>query len=100
MQASALDLRYKTRQIIQALERNEEVRIFYRGKLKRVIQAVEPERKVKNLSDHPFFGMSRDARESVDETMTELRQVRSGSANRKHSQAIPELDLRVFRVET
>lgn len=68
--------------------------------MKGVIQAVEPERKAKNLRDHPFFGMSRDARESVDETMNELRQVRSGSANRKHFQAIPELDLRVFRVET
>ncbi|TVQ96827.1 MAG: type II toxin-antitoxin system Phd/YefM family antitoxin [Desulfovibrionales bacterium] len=77
MPASALDLRYKTKQIIQALERNEEVRIFYRGKLKGIIQAVEPERKAKSLSDHPFFGMSCDARQSVDEVMSELRQVRT-----------------------
>lgn len=76
MQASALDLRYKTKQIIQALERNEDVQIFYRGKLKGVIQAVEEERKAKSLGDHPFFGMSGDAWQSVEESMNELRQVR------------------------
>lgn len=81
MQASARDLRYKTKQIIQALERNEQVEIFYRGKLKGVIQAVAPEEKKKCLAEHPFFGMSRDADLDVDATMNTLRQVRSEEGN-------------------
>ncbi len=31
MQASALVLRYKSKQLIQALEQNEDVRIFFAG---------------------------------------------------------------------
>ncbi|GAB6057890.1 hypothetical protein [Desulfonatronum parangueonense] len=78
MQASALDLRYNTKQIIQALERNEQVQIFYRGKLKGIIHAVDSERKTGSLREHPFFGMTCAGQPDVDEVMNELRQVRSG----------------------
>ncbi len=76
MQVSALDLRYKTKQIIQALERNEDVRIFCCGKLKRCIQPVKPNYKKRCLSSHPFFGMFRNAPDNLDTVMNELRRVR------------------------
>ena len=37
MQASILDLRYRMKEILQALERNETVEILYHGKRKGII---------------------------------------------------------------
>lgn len=73
MKASILDLRYKTKDVLKALERNETVTISYRGKEKGRILPVETaghgNRKV---SEHAFFASSECGR-TVDEQMQRLR---------------------------
>ncbi len=71
MKATIVDLRYRMRDVLKALERNEEVEILYHGKIKGVILPVdaasrshavkqehadqqEPTLQVKA---HPFFAM-------------------------------------------
>ena len=72
MQASIVDLRYKSNDIIAALDHGEEVVLLYRGKPKGTILPL-----VSKLHgavhDHPFFGMNRQTDESVEVVMENLR---------------------------
>lgn len=68
-----VDLRYKTKEIIRALDRNEKVQIFYRGVLKGPIEPATPRKKCKSAAEHPFFGMFKDETESVEAVMEKLR---------------------------
>jgi len=72
MQASIVDLRYKSNDILAALDHGEEVVLLYRGKPKGTITPL-----VSKLhgavSDHPFFGMNRQTDESVEVVMEILR---------------------------
>lgn len=72
MEASILDLRYHMKKVLQALARNKEIKIFYHGKLKGVLTPIRTSSKIR-AADHPFFGMHKDEKESVDEMMTKLR---------------------------
>jgi len=56
MKASIVDLRYKTSDILKALDRNESVTVLYHGKIKGVIRPVREKSELK-IKDHPFFGM-------------------------------------------
>lgn len=71
MEATIVDLRYHMKDVLRALDRNEEVRILYRGKLKGVIKP-HIERKPTKVTDHPFFGSWRDD-EPVEALMDRLR---------------------------
>ena len=71
MHASVVDLRYRMNDVIKALDRNEEVRILYHGKIKGVIRAGRTSVD-KPVSDHPFFCMKSDPR-TVEEEMDDLR---------------------------
>ena len=75
MKASIVDLRYKTKEILRALERNETVTVLYHGKVKGIIKPAgkSPHARVK---EHPFFGMYRDDQESVQDQMERLRKPR------------------------
>jgi len=74
MNASIVDLRYKTSAILKALERQEEVNILYHGKVKGVIV---PLRKPSvKASKHPFFGMTKSDKEPVHKVMARLREGR------------------------
>ncbi|MGE4295016.1 MAG: hypothetical protein AB7E49_04885 [Campylobacterales bacterium] len=73
MEASVVDLRYKTKEIIRALDRNEKVEIFYRGVLKGSIEPAAPKKTRKSAAEHPFFGMYQDEAESVESVMEKLR---------------------------
>ncbi len=75
MKASIVDLRYKTKEILQALERNETVTVLYHGKVRGIIKPAgkSPHARVK---DHPFFGMYREEQESVQDQMERLRKPR------------------------
>lgn len=75
MEASIVDLRYKAKEVINALERNERVDITYRGIPKGVIHPVKKQIK-KDVRSHAFFGMNSD-KSSVEETMNTLRGVRT-----------------------
>lgn len=56
MKVSVVDLRYRMNEVVKALDRNEDVSILYRGKLKGVIKPAKGKLKRK-VSEHPFFGM-------------------------------------------
>lgn len=78
MQASIVDMRYKSKEIIGALDRGEIVQILYRGKPKGTIHPIQsdPDSQIK---DHPYFGMSApdgDQSQDVMEIIDSLRQSR------------------------
>ncbi len=76
METSVVDLRYKTTEVIAALDRNETVNIYYHGSLKGIISPVSSSKKSKNITKHPFFGMSKTDAVSVEEQMNSLRSAR------------------------
>jgi antitoxin (DNA-binding transcriptional repressor) of toxin-antitoxin stability system len=71
MRASIVDLRYHMNDVLRALERNEEVCILSRGKLKGVIKPVNGRPRMK-VRDHPFFKMLKSS-ETVERQMDRLR---------------------------
>jgi len=75
MKASVVDLRYKMKDVLKALDRNEKVTILYHGKAKGIITPANNE-KYKKVKDHPFFGMSKNDKKSVSDVIMELRELR------------------------
>ncbi len=86
MQANIVDLRYRMKDVIQALDKNQRVTILYRGKVKATIVPASV-RKSESVRTNPFFGMYRadlDPKskseksdiEAVDVLMDKLRGVR------------------------
>ena len=63
MDASVVDLRYKMKEVLKALERKEKVNIKYHGKIKGIITPVGTGSADK-ISEHPFFGMKRSEKTS------------------------------------
>jgi len=72
MNASILDLRYKTSDILAALEKRESVTILYHGKPKGTIIPLESSTSGK-VCEHAFFNMYAGETEAVDEVMGRLR---------------------------
>ncbi len=75
MKASIVDLRYKTNDILKALDRNESVTILYHGKIKGVIKPAKEKSELKVI-EHPFFGMNQETKESVLKELENLRKPR------------------------
>lgn len=72
MNASIVDLRYKTKQILEALDRRETVSVLYHGKVKgRLVPAASGD--CKKVQDSTFFGMRAKDRTPVAEVMQALR---------------------------
>lgn len=65
MKASILDLRRRMRDVLLALDRNESVTIYYRGKEKAILS---PSRRstTKSIKGHEAFGMWRDREDTAD----------------------------------
>lgn len=72
MEATILDLRYHMKKVLHALERNEEVKILYHGKLKGIIIPIVNTRSVK-VQKHSMFGMCGKDKKSVAKQMEVLR---------------------------
>jgi antitoxin (DNA-binding transcriptional repressor) of toxin-antitoxin stability system len=72
MNASIVDLRYKTRSILTALENRETVTILYHGKPKATIVPL-PGKKRLRVCEHEFFAMVADKAKPVAAVMKELR---------------------------
>lgn len=72
MEASILDMRYKMKDVLKALNRREKVRILYHGKEKGTLIPVDSGSNLK-IKDHPFFGMNRKDKRSVAGVMDDLR---------------------------
>jgi antitoxin (DNA-binding transcriptional repressor) of toxin-antitoxin stability system len=75
MKASIVDLRYKMKDVLKALDRNEQVTILYHGKVKGVIIPT-PKQREKRVEEHPFFGMLRHKKKPVLEELKDLRRPR------------------------
>ena len=76
MQASILDLRYRMKDVLKAVERRETVDVLYHGKLKArlvPIEAAKSQKQSKRVQEHPFFGMTAGDNEPVPAVMTRLR---------------------------
>jgi hypothetical protein len=73
MKATIVDLRYKMNDVLKALDRNEQVTVFYRGKAKGTLIPLGKKSQLK-ISDHPFFGMlSPNDEKTVQDVMDGLR---------------------------
>lgn len=73
MEASIFDLRYKMKHVLQSLERNETVKIFYHNKWIGTIVPRGADRSKKKIKEHPFFGMHAQDTEAVESVMDNLR---------------------------
>lgn len=76
MKATVVDLRYKMNDVLKALDRNEKVTVFYRGKMKGVLISSDQPGKDKKISAHPFFGMHSSRTDKS--VAAELEQLRKG----------------------
>lgn len=73
MEASIVDLRYKMKGVLQSLERNEDVKIFYHKKWIATIVPRRSKKHSKKIKEHPFFGMHSSEKESVEAKIQKLR---------------------------
>jgi hypothetical protein len=75
MKASVVDLRYRMKEVLASLERREEVKILYHGKVKGIISPVgldERDRIKRRVQEHHFFG-SWKTEKDTDTILDELR---------------------------
>jgi antitoxin (DNA-binding transcriptional repressor) of toxin-antitoxin stability system len=72
VQASIVDLRYKMKDILKALERRETVTILYHGKVRGTIVPAERDTEPR-VTAHPFFGMKADDARTVEQVVAGLR---------------------------
>jgi hypothetical protein len=73
MEANVVDLRYKMKDVLKALDKNESVKVLYHGKVKGIITPVVTDSKLK-ITDHPLFGIvSTTDQTDVFEKMDEQR---------------------------
>jgi hypothetical protein len=79
MQASFVDLRKKSGEVIRALSRNERVTVLYRGKPTAIMQPIgdQSEQALGSAKDHPAFGLWAD-REDMMDVAAHVRQLRKG----------------------
>jgi antitoxin (DNA-binding transcriptional repressor) of toxin-antitoxin stability system len=72
MKATILDLRYKTRDILSALDSGQSVTILYHGKPRGKIVPLQRKQR-KRVSEHEIFGMCAQDKEEITALMDELR---------------------------
>lgn len=68
MKATFVDLRKRSGEIIDALNRNEAVTVYYRGKPKAVMRQIAkaPEKPARSVKHHASFGMWADRDDMAD----------------------------------
>lgn len=67
MKATIVDLRHKTKEIVNALDRNESVTLTHRGKEKGIIMPIQSkDDHTESSAKHPAFGLWKDHSESED----------------------------------
>ena len=72
MQATVVDLRYRMKRVLEALNRSEPVTVLCRGKIRGTIIPAGPARNA-SARKHQSFGMLAKDKRSVREIMDELR---------------------------
>lgn len=75
MKASVVDLRYRMKDVLSALRRNEAVDILYYGKIAGTIFSPKKTPGTEEIKKHPFFGMHKKQHKNkpVEAVMNELR---------------------------
>lgn len=81
MQASIQDLRYHMKDVLAAIDRNETVTITYHGKVKAKLVPAKvdshtQQQKKRDVTQHPFFGMTKNDNSDVYQLVREMRQGR------------------------
>ena len=67
MKASILDLRRRMAEVLRALDRNEPVKILYRGRQRAILLPTRNGRQANlTVKEHPAFGMWKDHEELQD----------------------------------
>ena len=79
MKASILDLRRRMKDVLLALDRNESVTIFYRGKEKAILSPSR-QRTDKSVKYHEALGLWRDRKDMAD-VDAYIRNLRKGRLN-------------------
>jgi hypothetical protein len=78
MKASVLDFRRRMKNILRALDTNETVTIFHRGKKKGIILPAGLDKQgARPIAAHPAFGMWKDRKELGD-VRAVMRKLREG----------------------
>src|ERR1700751_5227226 len=80
MKASIVDLRYRMKDVLRAIDRGETVTVLYRGKAKAKLMPVTPSPEASSsgtprTADPPFFGLWKD-REDLTDPASSLRNMR------------------------
>lgn len=76
MKATTLDLRYKMKDILRAIDRGETVTVTYRGKEKARLVPIASEKPKMKVEDHPACGMWKD-REDMKDPVEWVRKLRA-----------------------
>lgn len=72
MKTTVVDLRYRMKEVLKALDRREAVTILYHGKVKGVILPAGSKTAIR-VEQHPFFRMGAEQAEPVGQMMERLR---------------------------
>jgi antitoxin (DNA-binding transcriptional repressor) of toxin-antitoxin stability system len=85
MKATILDLRYRMKDVLRAIDRGETVTVLYRGKEKARILPIAGKGEDARAEDQDFFGMWKDRQELADPAgyVSKLRQPRFGGLRKK-----------------
>jgi len=75
MKASIVDLRYRMKDVLRAIDRGETVTVLYRGKAKASLVPIARKPKLARASDHPACGMWAD-REDMSDPAAYVRKIR------------------------
>ena len=81
MKATIVDLRYRMKDVLRAIDRGETVTVSYRGKEKaKLVPITAPEEEPRpKVTDLPFFGMWKD-REDMADPVAYIRKIRKPRA--------------------
>ena len=78
MKASIVDLRRRMGEVLRALDRNESVKILYRGRERAImIPSGTTHRKLGPISEHPSFGIWKD-RKDMENIEAHIRRLTEG----------------------
>lgn len=101
MNATIVDLRYRMKDVLRAINRGETVTVLYRGKAKAVLMPISPplgasEKGAPRTADQPLFGLWKDRDDLTDPAswLRKLRQPRpvpgGGGIRRKRATGKPK----------
>jgi antitoxin (DNA-binding transcriptional repressor) of toxin-antitoxin stability system len=80
MNATIVDLRYRMKDVLRAIDRGENVTVLYRGKAKATLMPVSPpmgasDKSAPKTADQPLFGLWKD-RDDLSDPASWLRNLR------------------------